>query len=212
MAIRVQCTLPHRSLLPTDVTVNTFHFAGDTILPSVADDLAQVLVSFYEDIEGYLSQVLTGAVIIKMYRTDDPEPRVPVYEEEWPAAFSGTSPTLPEECAIALSLQAVTASGVPAGRRRGRVFIGPLSTAASSFSSVTGHQVPQSVREALTAAMATVVLDSDGLGHRLGVYSRADSAYRTVMSVSVDDALDTIRSRGHEPTTRTLVGPIANNP
>lgn len=209
VAIRVQCTLPHRSMLPTDVTVNTFHLAGETILPSVAEDVAGVFEAFYSEIQGYLSNVLLGALDIKMYRTSDPEPRVPAYETNIPAAFQATTPTLPEEAAVAISLQAVQSSGVPAARRRGRVFIGPLSSAASSFSTVSGHVVPESVRQDLTAAMATVVLDTQAAGHRLGVWSRVDSTYRAVMSVSVDDALDTIRSRGHAPTTRTVVGPIA---
>lgn len=205
MTYRVQCTLPHDSGVPSDVTVNVFHtLPGTPDLPA----LVTSFVTFYEQIEEYLSTVLAGNVIIRVYDLDDPEPREPLVEVDTGPVFEPTTPTLPEECAVALSIAAEPASGVPAARRRGRVFLGPLSSAASEFSAATGHTVPVAARNALVGAGSDLVTSTLAAGSRLAVYSRVDGLSRAVRFVSMDDALDTIRSRGHRPTVRTTIGPI----
>lgn len=208
MTLRAQVTLPHDSMLPTDVTVNVWHFLG-TSDGTDLDPLGLALLAFYAQVEDYLSTVLTGDVSFKFYDLGDPEPRTPINEGTVPAAFTPTSPTLPEECAVTLSMRGDYVSGQLSARRRGRIFLGPLSTAASEFSQVSGHTVPIAARNALAGAMSDLVQASDTAGHRLAVYSRVNADSIPVTHVWVDDALDTIRSRGHRASVRTEIGPIA---
>lgn len=208
MAIRVQATLPMASGLGTDVVVNTWHFAGATITNEDAVTLLGHLADFYGAIDQYLSNRLTGDIIFKGYRTDDPEPRAPIGPAlELDAAFVPGGTPLPEECAMALGFWAAPISGVAMGRRRGRVFLGPLSSNAVLLTT-GGHRITPECRTDVTLACANLVADTAALGHRLSVYSRTDDQTYAVQYTSMDDTLDTIRSRGPETLERTTQGPL----
>lgn len=199
--------MPMASGLGTDVVVNTWHFAGSTISEPNGAALIGLLTDFYIAVDEYLSNRLTGDIRWKGYRTDDPEPRAPIADLELTAAFSPSGTPLPEECAMALGMWAAPISGVVQSSRRGRVFLGPLSSNAVVLET-GGHRIPVEVRTDVTTAAQNLVEDSAALGHRLCVYSRKLNQTYAVQYVSLDDTLDTIRSRGPEPSARTTVGPI----
>lgn len=126
---------------------------------------------------------------------------------------------MPSEVAVCLSMTAVGAADVPeniaggapgpAGdihpraRYRGRVYLGPWVANASTIVVASGAARPA------VALRDTILNYGDALGtalaadgHSLCVYSRADASFKTVDTLSVDDAFDTVRSRGVKRTIR----------
>lgn len=203
----VQVALPFKNSTPNDVSVNTWSFQvpnGDE------DDLAQVggfMQAFYEGIAARLSPALdlTNARG-KFYDRADPDPRTPVFDETFDLGEANTGGILPEECACCLSFQAVLTSGTPAARRRGRVFLGPLAdtTLEGSTRSAINTATLTTIRDAYIAAQESITLA--GVFHQ--VWSTTDNVGRTVVRAWVDNAFDTIRSRGPRATTRvTTDGP-----
>jgi len=126
----------------------------------------------------------------------------------------GTS-GLPEEVALCMSysadLSSVAERGAggtrPRARRRGRVFIGPLSQAAAQQDTTTKRTKPATV--ALSAwtdnakqFLATALLAD---GWTWCVFSPTLWEMFDVTQVWVDDAFDTQRRRGPDAVGRTLV-------
>lgn len=91
----------------------------------------------------------------------------------------------------------------PRQRHTGRIFLGPLNTTANETDPALYVSRP-------LGTFRTTVLDSledlqDGLlvnGHRLCVWSRKNAAVYEVVAGEVDNAWDTVRSRGVDPTIR----------
>ena len=118
---------------------------------------------------------------------------------------------LPEECAIALSVTAdiagvVEKSGAtrPRARRRGRLFLGPWAQNAVA-GPVGGHTfIDIDLQHSIcfqAAAMRAGMLEQD---LEWGVWSRKDAVVRPVVGGFLDNAFDTIRSRGAGPNGRTI--------
>lgn len=127
---------------------------------------------------------------------------------------------LPAEVAYAVTLEAVGRAAQPVEapnaevppvdsgdrprqRYTGKVYIGPLHTGA--IDSVNNQCRPSSALRD-TALMAFDELDLKAFqdaGARLAIWSRADGVMRTVDAVSADDAFDTQRRRGNQPSIRT---------
>lgn len=94
----------------------------------------------------------------------------------------------------------------PAARRRGRIFVGPISTTGISENAGTDFEVVPSTQLRSTVAQATEDLMNAAFtgGWELAVYSpTADEAY-PVVGGFVDNAFDTQRRRGNEATGRTV--------
>lgn len=205
--LRAQVTLQRTTFLPEDVIVNTFHFATLDPTPTAAEitAISLALDAFYDTVttsgsavRQYLNQTVAAAGHrLKMYALTDPEPRFPVYDEP----FVITTPTgapIPSEVALCLSFQSAPASGVNMARRRGRVFIGPLNTAA--LLTGTDDAYPNSTFTAtLVAAGVRLRNDPDCVW---GVWSPTGSEFNTIASVWVDNSFDTQRRRGKRPTAR----------
>lgn len=127
-----------------------------------------------------------------------------------------SSAQLPEEVAIALSFHGdltdvpVTepnptpppATIRPAQRRRGRLFFGPLSQGAGFATG--GHYRPSALlMDELGEAFGQTCRDIEtSTPWNVGVWSRADAEVWIIVGGWVDDAWDTQRRRGIEPTTR----------
>lgn len=91
----------------------------------------------------------------------------------------------------------------PAQRRRGRMYVGPLS----SFTVVESSQIPRPTslfRTDLGLAFKTMCNGiTSGTTGDVAVWSKADAALYPVVAGYVDDAWDIQRRRGPRPTTRT---------
>lgn len=136
-------------------------------------------------------------------------------------APDSASPGLPQEVALCLSYRADivgvleetsdgadpgTARDRPRSRRRGRTYIGPLTTTTISVSDDNTRPKVE-VRETLTMAAAKFAADLNAASVNIdwGVWSRVDRLVRPVTLAWVDDAFDTQRRRGLAASTRLEV-------
>lgn len=204
MAItRVIATLPFWTDQPEDVATNTFYFASVAAMGSVdRTATAGRLDAFYNAIDLYLSPVVkTTGGTYKFYDMADPEPRTPLEVKAMTPLAVGTA-TLPEEVAICLSYAAAPASGQPANRRRGRVFIGPLAQVAMTTGGTTAFSQPAAAARTAIANAAAVLADQSE-DYKWAVYSPTDQIARNIVSGWVDNSFDTQRRRGRRATART---------
>lgn len=209
----VQAALVRDSLLPEDLSINTWHFNTADAVETAGPEIVTALDTFYNAIETFLSLCLTGTIQYKMYDLTDPSPRAPRYEAN--GAMQPGTTALPSECAIGLSYRGVFTSGVPNARRRGRLFIGPLSQLGAQTVG-PDVRVTAAARTTLGAAAAGVANSSVGTGNVWSVFSPTiagpppysvpalTAAFATVTQGWVDDAFDTQRRRGAATTARSL--------
>lgn len=209
--ILCQVRIPHRSLIGANDVVNTFNFTGIDNVEDQATVALGLIKVFYNDltdlqtsaVKNYLSGELNPAgTRIKIYDASDPEPRVPILDES--LGVTGPSPAsttnLPGEVAVGLSYTAAITSGVPAARRRGRIYLGPLNAGATE-GVANAPQRPSSVFM-LNLSRAAKGLSDGPIGTRWAVYSRRDDAFRPIVAGYVDNAFDTQRRRGVDATAR----------
>lgn len=208
-----QVTLQRDSGLPADVVTNTYHFEDDDGLPGIdpggidtnGPGLVNRLVVFYQAIAANLAGTLTGQGTVRLYNFGEPTPRVPRITTAF--TFSPGSTALPGEVALCISYRASLEAGAVAARRRGRVFIGPLTTGVAA-GATTGAADPRPADITLTtmlSAFRTMSQPVSGGAFRLAVYSPTahglnpgdvGAAWNDATFAWMDNAFDTIRSRG----------------
>lgn len=212
--IIAQVTLARVDGVPADSVTNVFHFESDEIFgfDEFADEISVVtrLSTFYQAWETYTSTVLDGTGSVKIYNWDDPKPRIPYMDV--PIFFTPGSGGMPSEVASCMSFAGVPQSGMSMARRRGRVFLGPLGSNAAEYvaGTLADFTPAAAFRTTVVAAGSTMARGSAGT-YRLAVYSPTteaaggtkDAAWTDVARIWMDNAFDTIRSRGFKPTTRT---------
>lgn len=204
----IQANMPYATGLPEDVAVNTW--AVDTASvgapsPTQAAAIFDGLQAFYEAVDEYFSELLSGAIQYRMYNVDDPEPRTPLAIVDDVLPSPGGNP-LPEEVALVLSFRGTLVSGTSPARRRGRIYLGPL--AVTTLDELDGHAVPNAAMVAAVSAAGAAFGSSmlaEGMAHC--VWSRADDTFYPVQFYAVDNAWDTQRRRGVRPTFRSVTSP-----
>lgn len=214
MTLRIQVVLPYSTNLPQDVATNTFHFDVISTSPVLGAQIAMTrLEAFYNEtpstpavnpLSTYISGVVnrTGCRMVA-YDLDDPRPRAPIFENEWTLG-SATGTNLPNELAVCGSYQADREAGVPQGRRRGRVFIGPLRASAMASGSASASPPPATAfMDTLAQAMYDLSDASDGEVQWVG-YSRTTGTAWVPTNGWVDNDFDIQRRREPRPTARTL--------
>lgn len=211
--VRAIVTHDMDSGLPADRAVNVFHFGNSTVAPSSTDltNLTNALTTFYNGtstgssatVYSFMASVLAGTGTIAYYDLVDPEPRAPKRVDPFTGWTTGST-TFPEEVALVLSYQAAKISGFDQASRRGRVFIGPLSTNAGSTATGRPVTTANGIIDTLCAAGAGLVVASASAGWSWQVYSRKFDSMATVTNGWCDDAFDTQRRRGVAPTARQL--------
>lgn len=216
--LRAQVSIPTDVGMPDDVITNVWHFDGDDVgggqtILDYADAVVEMLTGFYQTIDGVVFPRTIGSpAVLKVYNMREATPRVPVLVTDIPLAPTADT-ALPHEVAICLSFAAVMESGVPAARRRGRVYIGPIGTNGTQMTEATG--TPRPGLEAMTAIRTgalALLAGGDALGAAVkwAIYSPTtdatstiDDAFNDVTRGWIDNAFDTMRSRGTAPTART---------
>lgn len=208
MHVKAQVTFQGATNVPRDRFINTFHFdSAEASLTAAAIDIGPSLGTFYGTVaypqaDGmfkYLSQFILRPFKIRYYDMAQAEPRVP-YEQSYTltAHPAGAVNDLPEEVAVCLSFH-----GDPpvTPRRRGRIYLGPLNGACFFDASTT------------TPARVSPTLRTDACNRMLGlatsdvgwsVWSPTSSTLVPVTAGWVDDAMDTQRRRGPDPSARTV--------
>jgi hypothetical protein len=192
-----------------DVVVNTFHFnvAGIDDNFSRWESIVSNLAGFYAGQTGsivpltnWMSALINESAAahkVRIYRLSDPVPRAPIHEGAFSLAPSGSP--LPSEVALCLSYRGALFSGSNPARRRGRIYLGPLSTVAAS-SGIGGRDVvpvPNLMTSLLNAGKR---LTDANIGY--GVYSKTDGLFTPITTFWVDNSFDTQRRRGSKPTAR----------
>lgn len=203
--ITAQVALMMKTGLSEDSSTNTWHFSGmDADAPTGAALIAS-LSAFYDDLVNILSaDVATAGHVVKLYETEAPKPNYPFFEDSFDLSTGTSGTALPSEVAICLSFAGPRVAGEVQARRRGRLYIGPLSSIVLS-----GARPSAAVQNTLTAALLDLValvnaIPAIGTG-QFGVWSPTAGEFVTARTAWVDDAFDTQRRRGVAPTSRTTV-------
>lgn len=203
---RCLVTMPTASNIPADSVTNTFHFEGSGADP---DNVFDMIEDFYntpatgasQRVASWLSKALAGeGSTMKLYDLADDEPRSPVATRVWEVDSPSAAAALPSEVAFCLSYQAAMASGVPRARRRGRIYLGPLSESTS----VDGVPAATFQEDVLLSASELLAASDASVSWTWVVYSPTTSTGHTVVGGWVDNAFDTQRRRGPQATARTL--------
>jgi len=216
--IRVMFVGQGASLLPEDRFINVFHFHDPTVGDTAAAMLAacNILESFYtaptaggNSLSQFMSPYVSRAAKFVCYDLLAPMPRVPF---EVPVTLdAATGAGMPEEVAVCLSI-----TGVPpiTPRRRGRIYFGPITDAATSvdMATTTSPSRPSQdsavhLLQTLTAAGKRLMDDGHVIGLPWCIRSTVPSEnFVQVADGYVDNAWDTQRRRGPEPTGRLHFG------
>lgn len=197
-------TFQSDSELPRDSMVNTFYFEGGGSDP---ENVGDMLYDFYQEqptdstfsiAEAMTTTALTGVVTIKGYDLADPQPRAPIYDDTRTLTGLGVGDALPTEVALVLSYRADYESGVPAARKRGRIYLGGLQAGynvAGRPTSTLCSNIAKSARDLLVAANSSVSWSWVQYSQTLEVGSAVQAGF-------VDNAWDTQRRRGTEANDR----------
>lgn len=209
----VQIVMQYASGLPTDVSVNNLYFkteVGETV-ESSKGAISGILDAAFGNtnapgvapLADSISSAVTG-VTYRFYDLGQPLKRYPVGDPVPAGWVGGSADTrLPREVACCLSFK-----NGPGPRSRGRIYVGPLTS-----SSIQNGAFPQPSGVLTRALMGfgKFLIDGDKSGIPgpaavgWGVVSGADAEWKRVYEVWVDNAFDTQRSRGKEPTARATV-------
>ena len=235
IGIRATVTLNKVSGLPEDAAQNVFHFAVDELEGYDPEGIRDALINFYNGntsgADTALADIFSGTIDrgdfaskIDLYTVPDAPAALgsPAYSYEWgllPEAV--TLKPLPDECAMVLSMYSDltgipenTPGGAPgpvgdahpAARRRGRLYLGPLSDNCSD-AVANGTTPPRlsSVARAVPAFSANrLCTESAALDNPWCVFSRTNWAMYPVIGGWIDNAFDTQRRRGPASSARTL--------
>lgn len=210
--LRIQFVGHGPSLLPEDRVVNTFHFhnAGVTY-PTGRDACVAAVAAFYngvfagDQLGAHISAWVQRDAELRIYNLEDPPgARVPIINGLTLSGAVGGG--LPEEVAIVLSLR-----GAPPvnGRRRGRLYIGPLSNGTNTY---VAASVSTPARPNMSAAgIAQQLVNRANALEDAAVAANVPWCIRStvpsenfvpIVDGFVDNAFDTQRRRGPDTTAR----------
>jgi hypothetical protein len=208
--LRTQVSIPTSSGLPADIIMNTWHNISVDINPVVdATGFVADLLAFYLSIDAFMSGRLSGDISFNVYDLSDALPRTPIYHFDSTLSL-GSGDGLPNECAICLSYRGALASGVIPARHRGRIYLGPWDVSVVD-QGVGDTIVDASVRNGIASAAETLMNNSTSSAWPWAVFSPTQSQFNTLIDSTyqvragwVDDAFDTVRSRGGQAANRSL--------
>lgn len=229
MAVTRATVILHReSGIELDAIRNVWHFSH----PAALDDngaiiLTVALTEFYVDVSRYFggpidrvperhniqfANLTQGAT-----SGDKPVLSKVLFDKVFPPATTPLTAvqgeTFPCEVAMALSFRG-DITGVaeqqgttrPAARRRGRIFLGPLNAATMMTGRADGESyISQACIDQVLLSYETLVENINSVipAFKHIVYSPTGQLTYEIVEASMDNAYDTIRSRGNAPLART---------
>lgn len=215
--MHVQAIFPYFTNLPTDVTVNGFHFIVDDSedKETTADAVRPRLTAFYTDVYGNASSRVAwvdwAQAYIKVFDMAEGTPRIPAERNLAISAGTQTTSTVPTEVACVATFRAAPESGVRFQSLYNRIYLGNLST--SALTAGTADQFPRfqpTFCSGIVAAMNTLRTANSGAeGHFQWIqYGRASSSSplmvaRPIVGGWVDNGPDTQRRRSVLASLRT---------
>lgn len=200
-AVRAQVILHTVDAFPANYVTNSWAFMGtDPVADATA--LTAAIKAFYAAwAPTYMSNLVAqNGHEVKYYDLPGPRPNYPVLEQGFNFTTAPGGAPLPSELSCVLTIHGTRTPGFPQSRRRGRLYLGPLGTAAQS-----GGRPVSAFMTALTTAAIAFKSTVDGLAGDTAwaVWSVTDGAAVGVSGGWVDNAMDVQRRRGVEPTSRT---------
>lgn len=210
-----QVIFPYFTGIPTDVTVNRFHFQSDGLLDSqVAELLDTRLTDFYQTIYGstaatHANYVDWPSIQLKVFNLDDTPPRIPEVRTMAMTAGTGTT-VVPTEVACVLTWHAAPASGVRFQRLYNRIYLGHLMSSAMSPSAVDAFPVLASgfITSVRTAAQDLLDANSSLLDWVQVSNAGGTTAVRAISGGWVDNSPDTQRRRSVIASARNTWAPL----
>lgn len=224
--IRATAILEHAGGKPENASRNVWHFAtAGAPNTDVLTKIGNAVGGFYTEIGALLGAQLLRAVDAHRVEMAAVTQGAPGEADDTvtellgttkfniPAAAGGNTPS---EVAIALSFQG-DVEGIPEeesgglirprSSRRGRVFLGPVGSNTIGFDAPTNRViVAAAARTTITGAYTNAYTawtagPADNARHV--IYSRKQAVVHPVVKRWVDDAFDTIRTRGEDTAART---------
>nr|CRY97699.1 hypothetical protein [uncultured prokaryote] len=204
--LTAQIVLKTKDALPENFVTNTIHIDSHD-LEITPGSATSAIADFYSAVRGGLgSSIATVGHEVKWYVTDQPRPNYPF--ETIAFVLSGPSGTTqqPAEVALCVSYQAQKENGVTQSSRRGRIYLGPLSTP------VNEEGRPQtSFRQGVAEAFQQLIFDIKAISGPAGVddfviYSPTNGTFASFDNGWIDNAFDTQRRRGLAPSSRITWG------
>jgi len=218
MDVYCKVVVPRDTGLPEDDMVMDWAFFCDPLGASTLEDLATWLEAFYSSVAsgdvGYgartksvagwtCSSVLGDNATAKFWQIDHGPPVNLTFLEQHAFSWDAENGNpLPEECAVRLTAHGVLDGGEADRRRRGGWFLGGgIQKDAAAFP-VAGRVLVHDdmltdMRSAARNGHDTQVADT-----AWSIWSRAEAGLIPVVGGWVDNAFDTIRSRGPGPSVR----------
>lgn len=227
--VHAQVVFQGKSNIPADRFVNVWSFgnSGGFGAPEFAD-LGMLLNQFYcaapsgdtDPIMNYMSRYIQTSPLPVVNFYDADAVGSPVGSADLLGFTPGPGVTdMPQEVALVLSFHGDTTTVVengpidpvtgkktrPRARRRGRIYLGPLTVAAlkTDTSGVPGRPDPV-LLDIVNDAATRLLHDPDGLapGSSWSVHSRKENIFHEVVGGFVDNDFDTQRRRSSVSTSR----------
>lgn len=203
--------------------VNVFHFAVNAatfdITEGGLDDFTDAIDAFYAECgDGIAGRISRSTSEMKLYDMSQPQPNAPL--ATGPLTLPAAAPTnysdLPAEAALCVSYAAEPVSGIRPQSLRGRIYVGPLRVPIGADLT---RPASTDVAKMVAAGQALLDLSDAATYWRWCVFSPTQAggwlvpgqsgppnlqgAAARVTNGWVDNAWDTQRRRGLDPTSRT---------
>lgn len=197
---RAQIVLNTQDNVAANYVTNTWYFNADS--DAVLTTIESPLITVYNGFRPDLSNLLRGTNHqIKWYDMLDSEPRAPVRETNWDFSTAPTGAPLPPEVSLTVSFQGERVSGLPQARRRGRIFVGPLST---SILKNDGRVADARLTNFNNVMDTFLTASKAATTWRWQIFSRTSDGFIDVDNGWVDNEFDTQRRRGRPYTSRLV--------
>lgn len=193
-----------KSGLAEDVFVNTLYFLADDNKVTAADDINAAILDFYNTpgpthpLNAYMSTFVDQVLTVKVYKMSDAAPKEPLIREQTLTTTRLVTEGFPEEVAVCLSYSAASPH---TDRRRGRIYLGPLTSACFAANAGTSQCIVNSTFQGDIAAAAVRLANHVDAGWL--IYSKIGvGSYAAVETGWIDNAVDIQRRRGPKAISR----------
>lgn len=211
---QARAIIPYKSGIPQDVVVNTLCFRLDDP-PGVA--AVSLLTDFYNEPVDETDTSIADLLHVYLDRTGN-ACRFEFYEVNlatgdvgsplavvpWTLLGDPDENNLPLEVAVCTSFAAAPSEGSSPGTRKGRIFIGPFNQTVCTAGDDDPTRPDVNAILTLSGATQRLVQDTEAGGIQMVVWSRKDNAAYEIVRGWVDNAFDTQRRRGVDPSSRTV--------
>lgn len=202
--VRVNVVLQNQSGLAEDRYLSSFVFTGTGSSETTAAAVVPLVIAFTQSAGAWLGPQCSrsgNASKAIWYDLGEAPVRTP-HETAFTLASAqggtGSTTPLPGEVACVISLRSTENSA----RARGRLYIGPLHLLCQDVGTSNDSRPIMGFRTALKSAAETLANGAVAAGCSWQILSRADGDTKEIVGGFIDDAWDTQRRRGVDPTSR----------